>query len=130
MRRSLKCRRARIASVTMDRGGWAIVDSERTTYRTFNGWIASLADSYRKSASDVDLHFHHGWLHRDLTGITPVTATFGEAESASALICSWCDRIVSEGRRPASHVICQGCRDNMDAELTAKYGIDSQGNPA
>lgn len=126
--RSLKSRRARIVSVKVYCGGWAIVDSTHTVYRTFNGWIASLADSYRKSGSEVDLHFHHGWLHRDLTGITPVVEPIDLRPMAK--ICSWCDRIVSEGRRPASHSICQSCKDNMDAELTAKYGIDSQGNPA
>lgn len=114
-------KRTAIASVEAKRGsGWIVTDSDGIPYRTFNQWMAALADEYKAKAVPVDVHFTHGWLHRDLTGILKASEP---QTQEPARVCSWCQKTVAEGTLPATHTICKSCTDSMNAELDAKYGV-------
>lgn len=112
-------KRTVIAHVGKAVDGWLVTDSDGQVYRTFNQWMAALADEYKAKAVPVDVHFTHGWLHRDLTGIVKAS----EPQKQPQMIdCSWCRKIVRDGSRPATSTICPDCTAKMNAELDAKYG--------
>ena len=98
--------------------GWNITGANGVTYRTFNQWLAALADEYKAKSVLVDVHFTHGWLHRDLTGLTAVKET---EPTVQKVVCSWCQRLMRDGVEPISHGICPACEKTMNDEMNAKY---------
>jgi len=108
-----------IISVTQQPSGLFVIrDRDGVRYATKSALLASLADRHRAAETPVELFSVAGWYYRELWSIHDPAA---KAEP-QALICSWCDTVQREGTRPATHTICPTCFDQMDSELSAKYG--------
>lgn len=101
-----------------ERSCWYVTDDAGVVYRTFNQWMASLAGEYLAKGVLLVITFHHGWQHRDLQSLQPVVA----AERPMMVECSWCQRVVSDGTRPATSTICPACMEKMNQQLADKYG--------
>lgn len=97
-------------------GLWLVKDSTGTTHVTKSPWLASLADRFREAQTPVEVFSSAGWYYRDLWAIKDPTATV----EPPARICAWCDTVLSEGTRPASHTMCEACLAKAEADLEAK----------
>lgn len=68
----------------------------------------------------------------ELDGVTKVTVTGSTTnrstflvelaqesgqDSSQAILCSVCERVIREGRRPASHGLCEDCRASYGSSL-------------
>lgn len=109
-----------ITSVTQKPSGlYVIADSDGGLHATRNAWLASLADQLRRKGAAVELFSASGWWYRDLWSIREA----GVKAEPAARICSWCDVVIEEGTRPATHGICVACQAQAHEELEKRAGL-------